>query len=209
MYIPLLGIFLYFIIAGALLYGYAVFNLKLTKIHAAKIDDLFTGFNKIFRSMGLFFIIGLTAGIGFLFFIFPGIILSLMFSQAFYIMAEDPSLGIIDCIEKSNRMMIGHKWKLFKLKLRYTGLTILAYILCSVISVGFFSLMDFNIASFGDVLVYITIITALGVKLINLIWIIPIKELAFAIFYHDIKNQNLSETDIHYDTKRKTKHVIG
>ena len=38
-----------------------------------------------------------------------------MFSQVFYILSEDPSKSITQCINESVNLMKGHKWELFYL----------------------------------------------------------------------------------------------
>ena len=55
--------------------------------------------------------------LGFILLIIPGIILSLMYSQVFYILADDPDIGAIEAFNKSEKMMRGHKWQLFMLNL--------------------------------------------------------------------------------------------
>ena len=54
-------------------------------------------------------------------FIVPGIIVGLMFSQSYYILSEDPSKSITQCIKESVDMMNGHKWDLFYLELTFIG----------------------------------------------------------------------------------------
>ena len=54
-----------------------------------------------------------------------GIILSFMYSQAYYIMAENPEMSIIDCLKESSRIMKGHKMDLFVLELSFLGWVIL------------------------------------------------------------------------------------
>ena len=63
--------------------------------------------------------------VGFFLFIIPGVIASLMFSQVFFIMAEDDEIGAYDALVKSYNMMKGYKWKFFKINLRIMALAIL------------------------------------------------------------------------------------
>ncbi len=44
-----------------------------------------------------------------------------MFSQVFYILSEDPSKSITQCINESVNLMKGHKWELFYLELTFIG----------------------------------------------------------------------------------------
>ena len=55
--------------------------------------------------------------LGFILFIIPGIILALMYSQVFFILADDPDVGVIEAFNKSNKMMKNKKGQLFMLNL--------------------------------------------------------------------------------------------
>ena len=57
--------------------------------------------------------------------IVPGIIVALMFSQIFYIIADDPETGVIEAFKKSASLMKNKKLQLFGLVMRYFGLFIL------------------------------------------------------------------------------------
>ena len=81
--------------------------------------------------MGLNILITLAVLAGTLLFIVPGIIVSLMFSQAFYILSEDPSKSITQCINESVNLMSGHKWELF-----YLNLTFIGWWLLSLVTLG-------------------------------------------------------------------------
>ena len=71
----------------------------------------------IFFILGVFFVLSkITEVVGFIL-IIPGVALALMFSQVFYILADDPDIGAIEAFNKSEKMMRGHKWQLFMLNL--------------------------------------------------------------------------------------------
>ena len=62
---------------------------------------------------------GIAFLIGFIFLIFPGFIIALMFSQIFYIMADDPETGVIDAFKKSASLMKNKKLQYLGLSLKY------------------------------------------------------------------------------------------
>lgn len=97
-----------------------------TNTEEPKFKDLFSYFNIFFKSLGLFVLIGIITLLGTIFLIIPGIIVALMYSQTFYILAEDPSKGIFECLEESSRLMSGHKWDFFVLELSFIGWWLLA-----------------------------------------------------------------------------------
>ena len=61
-----------------------------------------------------------------LLFIIPGIIAYIRYSQALYILADDPRKGVFQCINESKYLMTGNKAKFFCMNLSFIGWTILA-----------------------------------------------------------------------------------
>ncbi len=60
-----------------------------------------------------------------LLFVIPGIIKALGYSQVMYIQSENPEMKWDKCLEKSEKMMDGHKMELFSLELGFIGWFIL------------------------------------------------------------------------------------
>lgn len=115
------------ILGGVISVGLSKFLLNFTtNREEAKFTDLFSQFNIFFKTLGLYILIGIAVILGTLFLIIPGIIVALMFSQAFYILAEDPSKGIIQCLQESSNLMYGYKWEFFVLELSFIGWWLLA-----------------------------------------------------------------------------------
>lgn len=63
--------------------------------------------------------------------VIPAVIFYYMFSQIFYLLADNPQIGAVEVLKKSAEMMKGYKWKLFCLHLSFIG-----WILLSVITMG-------------------------------------------------------------------------
>lgn len=117
------------LLGGVISVGLCRFLLNMaTGSEEARFDNLFSGFNIYLKTLGLNILITLAVVAGTLLFIIPGIIVSLMFSQAFYILSEDPSKSITQCISESVNLMTGHKWELFYLELTFIGWWLLAVI---------------------------------------------------------------------------------
>lgn len=117
------------LLGGVISVGLCRFLLNMaTGREEARFDNLFSGFNIYLKTLGLNILITLAVVTGTLLFIIPGIIVSLMFSQAFYILSEDPSKSITQCISESVNLMTGHKWELFYLELTFIGWWLLAVI---------------------------------------------------------------------------------
>lgn len=75
-----------------------------------------------------------------LLFIVPGIIKALSYSQTFFILKDNPELSNNAAIEKSMRMMKGHKMELFTLYLSFIGWAILSLL---TLGIGFLLLVPY------------------------------------------------------------------
>lgn len=123
------------IFGGVVSTGLSKFLLNFTtNREVPKFADLFSQFKIFFKALGLFILMGIAIILGTLFFIIPGIIVALMFSQAFYILAENPNKGIFECLEESSNLMHGYKWELFVLQLSFIGWELLAVLTFGIAS---------------------------------------------------------------------------
>ena len=96
--------------------GLAVYCIGLYKGDEVNYVTIFSRFNGL-KPIVFILILSVVVMLGFILLIIPGIILSLMYSQVFYILADDPDVGPIEAFNKSEKMMRGHKWQLFLLQL--------------------------------------------------------------------------------------------
>lgn len=114
----IIGVILY----GPIQVGLSRFILKLaTRESKAKFKDLFSGFDVFLKSLLMTIIIFITILIGTIVLIVPGVIATLMFSQSYYILAENPNLSVIECLKRSYTWMKGFKGELFILELSFIG----------------------------------------------------------------------------------------
>ena len=96
--------------------GLAVYCIGLYKGGEVNYVTIFSRFKGL-KPIVFILILSVVIMLGFILLIIPGIILSLMYSQVFYILADDPDIGAIEAFNKSEKMMRGHKWQLFMLNL--------------------------------------------------------------------------------------------
>lgn len=123
------------VLLGAVQFGYAVYCLKVFKQEDTGISELFSYFPMMLKVLGLTLWMGLFVTLwSFLFFI-PGIIAGLRYSQAFFVLAENPDMSIRDCVNESKALMSGRLWELFVLQLSF-----ILWSLLSVITFGIASL---------------------------------------------------------------------
>ena len=92
------------------------------------ISNLMDGFAVFLRLLILIVLMSVFVFLWSLLLIFPGIIASFRYSQAIYILLDHPEMSPMDCIRESSRLMKGHKWELFVLRLSFIGWALLALI---------------------------------------------------------------------------------
>ena len=127
--------------------GMALFFLNLYDGNKLEIRTIFNPFKEVWlNSVLAYFMMIVIIFIGSILFIIPGIIASLMFSQVFYIIAEDNKIDPYNALVKSKKMMEGNKWKLFKIILR---ILLLAIVCILTLGIGFIWLAPYQNAVYA------------------------------------------------------------
>ena len=103
-------------LSGYIQLGLAVFCLNIFNKGEGEFTTIFNQFNS-FKPVFFIIILSITILLGFILLIIPGIIIALMYSQVFFILADDPDIGVIEAFNLSEKMMRNHKWQLFMLNL--------------------------------------------------------------------------------------------
>ena len=132
-YSPLSGIYS-LLVTGAMDLGLTLFFLAMFRRQIVGVGDVFLGFERYGKALGLFLFQGLFIVLWSLLFIVPGFIAAIRYSQAFFILADDPNKGIRQCMDESKMMMRGNKAKYFCMSLSFIGWAILASIPAGVLS---------------------------------------------------------------------------
>lgn len=135
-YSPLAGLYS-LLVSGALELGVTLFFLALFRKQNVNVTDMFLGFDRFGKALGLLLFQSLFIFLWSLLLLVPGIIASIRYSQAFFILADDPSKGIRQCMDESKAMMNGNKTKYFCLSLSFIGWMLLASIPAGILeSIG-------------------------------------------------------------------------
>ena len=121
------------LISGALQLGMTIYFLASFRGHNVVAKDVFLGFERFGKALGLWLYQLLFITLWSLLFIVPGIIATFRYSQAFFVLADDPNKSIRQCMDESKFMMKGNKWKLFLLGLSFIGWAIIAAIPGSIL----------------------------------------------------------------------------
>ena len=120
-----------FTIGSVVSIGYCRFNMDLIDGIRPSIGTLFSAFGQIKTAIAVRLLTGVLVGIGYIFLIVPGIILSYSYSMATFIMADNPYLTTTEVLRESRMLMKGNKLRLFCLHLSFIG-----YILLCILTLG-------------------------------------------------------------------------
>lgn len=130
--IPYVGGLAAFLVSGAFSLGLAAFFLNFPRGGDPRVEQVFSGFERFWPAFGLAFMIWLFTLLWSLLLIIPGIIAAYRYSQAFYIMNDDPDIGVMEAIRTSGELMKGQKGKLFMLHLSFFWWFLLCLITCGI-----------------------------------------------------------------------------
>ena len=120
--------FLWTVLCFPLLWGFAVFFLNIIREKKIDWDSIFDGYKngEWKRIGGTYLLYYIYVILWMLLLIIPGIIKALSYSMTPFILQDDPTISGNAAIEKSMRMMDGHKMDLFWLFLSFIGWIILS-----------------------------------------------------------------------------------
>ena len=111
---------IFVILASILDFGYQLFCLKISNRDSSmSYGDLFTGIRYVLKILGLCIMMLIFELLWSALLLIPGIIAGFRYSQALFILAENPDKGIMQCIRESKEMMKGHKFEYFVLNLSF------------------------------------------------------------------------------------------
>lgn len=121
------------VISGPFMLGLAGCFLAIVRNGSVKVENLFDGFKNDFLQS---FLLGLMTSIftflWSLLFIIPGIVKAYAYSMAWYIKHDNPTYDWKQCMDESQRLMMGKKWNLFCLDLSFIGWIIVSALICGI-----------------------------------------------------------------------------
>ena len=101
--------------------GFVLFLLNTIRGRAAGYGNLLDGFGCFFKIILLNLFAALFIWLWSLLLIVPGVIAYYRYSQAIYILLDDPTKSPLQCLRESKELMRGHKGELFALDLSFLG----------------------------------------------------------------------------------------
>lgn len=109
------------ILESAIYYGCEIFCLNLSSKLQTSTADLFAGFRKIFKVIGVTLCSLFSFVFGLCLFVFFGFKFELSHSMSFFVSYQNPKQKPVDCLKQSRRLMNGNRTRLLKLRLKNFG----------------------------------------------------------------------------------------
>ncbi len=122
--------------------------LGMTQGRKPEIGDMFSEFKNFWPAFKVNFLVSLFTSLWSILFVIPGIVKGLSYSQAMYILAENPEIGALEAIDRSKKMMDGHKMELFVLSLSFIGWMLLGTITFGIAFIYVIPYMQATLANF-------------------------------------------------------------
>ena len=108
--------------------GFIIFLLNTIRAAEPCMGNLLDGFGFFWKIILLNFLMALFTILWSMLLFFPGIIALYRYSQAIYILVDDPTKSPLQCLRESSAMMRGHKMELFSLQMSFFGWYLLAFL---------------------------------------------------------------------------------
>lgn len=152
--------------------------------------------NRVFKVLGITFVVNLFVFLWSLLLVIPGIIKSISYSQASNIYKDDPDIDIMGSIHRSKEIMNGNKWAYFKLQFSFIlwylipSLLFFVFIIGSVNTISHYleqSMVNPTAEAAGFFIGMLLIFLAyiLAIVLISF-YVEPYRTTATQIFYRDL-----------------------
>jgi uncharacterized membrane protein len=175
----LIGLF-----AWVMAYGYSIYAMRLTRGQDAGFSDLFSVFHLAAKIIALQLLQMLFIFLWAMLFVIPGIVAAYRYSQAGYLLLDNPDLPVLECLRRSKEMMRGRKMDLFVLNLSFLGWYILFSIPANLLG-----------ALLPSGLGYDFLITV--VSILCSVWITPYVQCTEVGFYDLIRGQSDAQEPPH------------
>ena len=142
-----------YVISCITVFGYESYYLKISRKEQTDFKELFSKTKLFGNALIITFLVDFLKTIGLLLFIVPGIIISLVYSQVYFIKLDNPELGITEVLKKSRLLMKGHKMDYFVLQLSFLGWIILGVFTFGILYLWLIPYMSLTAANFYNELI--------------------------------------------------------
>ncbi len=114
-------------LTGPLYVGLHRAFLKIAREDTVEIEDAFAGCYDFGSNLALGIMHQIIIFLWSLLFIIPGIVKKYSFAMAYFVKSDNPSFSWRECLDESERLMKGHRFKYFLLQLGFIGWDIVAF----------------------------------------------------------------------------------
>lgn len=150
---------IYLVISTILQFGYSSYCLKVANRDGSmSYGDLFSSVRYLLKAIGLTLMISVFVLLWCILLVIPGIIAAYRYSQAIFIMVEDPNKGIMQCIHESKEMMAGHKMEYFILELSFFFWMLLGGVTCGLAYIYVYPYMTVTFANYYNQLKPVSVV---------------------------------------------------
>ena len=101
--------------------GYRCYCLGVHRRERMPYESLFDGFTFAGKVIALYIVEGIFIALWSMLFVIPGIIAVYRYSFAMWNLCQDPSIGVMEALDRSKRQTVGYKGQLFLLQLSFIG----------------------------------------------------------------------------------------
>lgn len=136
-------------VSGTITAASAYFYLKMSRTaEQMSFDDFLVGLGDYFLSGILGFLwFMLWTTLWMMLFVIPGIIKAVSYSMMFYVIVENPGIGVAKAMNISKHLTLGHKSELFVMYMSFLGWFVLS---CLTFGIGFFWLNPYMSLSYAN-----------------------------------------------------------
>ena len=150
---------IYLVISTILQFGYSSYCLKVANRDGSmSYGDLFSSVRYLLKAIGLTLMISVFVLLWCILLVIPGIIAAYSYSQAIFIMVENPNKGIMQCIRESKEMMAGHKMEYFILELSFFFWMLLGGVTCGLAYIYVYPYMTVTFANYYNQLKPVSVV---------------------------------------------------
>lgn len=135
------------ILTGPITLGGAIYALAVSRGDPPRFGAIFDGFEYFWKSVGLHLWRSLWILLWMLLLVVPGIIKAISYSMSFFIMADDPVIGVREALVRSKAITYGYRKDLFVLGISFIGWALLSAL---SLGVGFFWLVPYVYVTYAN-----------------------------------------------------------
>lgn len=146
--IPVVGSIASMLLSAALSLALINIYMGIAEGRKPELADMFSQLKNILPAFCTTFLVGLFTFLWSLLLVIPGIVKACAYSQAMYILADDPSIGPMEAIRRSKAMMDGHKMEFFMLGLSFVGWALLGVLTFGILYIWLIPYMNTTYANY-------------------------------------------------------------